>query len=268
MTGINTIIFDMDGTVLNTLDDLTDSVNHVLSLYQMPLRSREEYRLFFGNGIRYALTRAVPENTPDSLINEMISAFKTYYDRHCLDQTRPYDGVPELMSELKKNGYKMAIVSNKIDSAVKELNDRFFSEYVDVAIGEKAGIKRKPAPDTVLAALVILLDDDNVVPVLSILADKNARLVLKFMQSNDGATMTSNVIANRCGISTEDAVTALNNLFTIHLVNVQQVEAGEDNPINVYSCYGSYKMHMLVYPILELSRTLYDWHEFWMGFRC
>ena len=153
MTGINTIIFDMDGTVLNTLDDLTDSVNHVLSLYQMPLRSREEYRLFFGNGIRYALTRAVPENTPDSLINEMISAFKTYYDRHCLDQTRPYDGVPELMSELKKNGYKMAIVSNKIDSAVKELNDRFFSEYVDVAIGEKAGIKRKPAPDTVLAAL-------------------------------------------------------------------------------------------------------------------
>ena len=113
-----------------------------------------------------------------------------------------------------------------------------------------------------------LLDDDNVVPVLSILADKNARLVLKFMLSNDGATMTSNVIANRCGISTEDAVTALNNLFTIHLVDVRQVETGEDNPINVYICYGSYKMHMLVYPILELSRTLYDWHEFWMGFRC
>ena len=153
MTGINTIIFDMDGTVLNTLDDLTDSVNHVLSLYQMPLRSREEYRLFFGNGIRYALTRAVPENTPDSLINEMISAFKTYYDRHCLDQTRPYDGAPELMSELKKNGYKMAIVSNKIDSAVKELNERFFAEYVEVAIGERTAIQRKPAADMVFAAL-------------------------------------------------------------------------------------------------------------------
>ena len=96
---------------------------------------------------------AAPDGTPDSLFDKMIPVFREYYDKHCLDKTRPYDGIPELMKALKKKGYKMAIVSNKIDSAVKELNKRFFSEYVPVAIGEKPGIKRKPAADTVLAAL-------------------------------------------------------------------------------------------------------------------
>ena len=153
MNNITTIIFDMDGTVLNTLDDLTDAVNHVFSQFDLPARSSEDYRKFFGNGIGYAMKCAAPEGTPDSLFDEMIPVFREYYDKHCLDKTRPYDGILELMSTLKEKGYKMAIVSNKIDSAVKELNDRFFSEYVAVAIGEKPGIKRKPAADTVLAAL-------------------------------------------------------------------------------------------------------------------
>ena len=153
MNKITTIIFDMDGTVLNTLDDLTDAVNHVFSQFDLPARSPEDYRKFFGNGIGYAMKCAAPEGTPDSLFDEMIPVFREYYDKHCLDKTRPYDGILELMSTLKEKGYKMAIVSNKIDSAVKELNDRFFSEYVAVAIGEKPGIKRKPAADTVLAAL-------------------------------------------------------------------------------------------------------------------
>ena len=153
MNNITTIIFDMDGTVLNTLDDLTDAVNHVFSQFDLPARSPEDYRKFFGNGIGYAMKCAAPEGTPDSLFDEMIPVFREYYDKHCLDKTRPYDGILELMSTLKEKGYKMAIVSNKIDSAVKELNDRFFSEYVAVAIGEKPGIKRKPAADTVLAAL-------------------------------------------------------------------------------------------------------------------
>ncbi len=151
--GINTVIFDMDGTVLNTLDDLTDAVNHVFSQFDLPPRSQEEYRKFFGNGIGYAMKCAAPEGTPDSLFDKMIPVFREYYDKHCLDKTRPYDGILELMKALKDKGYKMAIVSNKIDSAVKELNERFFSEYVSVAIGEKPGIKRKPAADTVLAAL-------------------------------------------------------------------------------------------------------------------
>ena len=83
----------------------------------------------------------------------MLPLFKEHYNAHCLDRTRPYPGIMELMQRLKENGYKMAIVSNKIDSAVQELNKRFFAEYVEVAIGERPGIKRKPAPDTVEAAL-------------------------------------------------------------------------------------------------------------------
>ena len=143
----------MDGTVLNTLDDLTDAVNYVFSKFDLPPRRQEEYRKFFGNGIGFAMKCAAPEGTPDSLFDEMIPVFREYYDKHCLDKTRPYEGILELMKALKDKGYKMAIVSNKIDSAVKELNERFFSEYVTVAIGEKPGIKRKPAADTVLAAL-------------------------------------------------------------------------------------------------------------------
>ncbi len=153
MNPINTVIFDMDGTVLNTLEDLTDAVNHVFSKFDLPPRNIEEYRKFFGNGIGYAMKCAAPEGTSDELIDKMIPEFRKYYDMHCLDKTKPYDGILELMKTLKAKGYKIAIVSNKIDSAVKELNDRFFSEYVLVAIGEKATLKRKPAPDTVNAAL-------------------------------------------------------------------------------------------------------------------
>lgn len=153
MYKINTVIFDMDGTVLNTLDDLTVSVNYVLEQFGMPARSVSEYRQFFGNGIKYALQCAVPAGTESEVIDKMIPIFKDHYDKHCLDRTRPYEGIIDLMRMLKENGYKMAIVSNKIDSAVKELNNRFFSEYMDVAIGEKPGVRRKPAPDTVIAAL-------------------------------------------------------------------------------------------------------------------
>ncbi|MBQ6134391.1 MAG: HAD family hydrolase [Lachnospiraceae bacterium] len=153
MNNINTVIFDMDGTVLNTLDDLTNAVNHVFLQFDLPPRSHDDYRRFFGNGIRYSMKCAAPEGTPESLLDEMLPVFTEYYDKHCLDNTRPYEGILPLMKALKDKGYKMAIVSNKIDSAVKELNERFFCEYVTVAIGEKTGIKRKPAPDTVLAAL-------------------------------------------------------------------------------------------------------------------
>lgn len=143
----------MDGTVLDTLEDLTDSVNHVMKEFGMPEHTAHEYRQFFGNGIRYALQCAVPAGTSDNTIDKMIPLFKEHYNEHCLDRTKPYDGIIELMRKLKDNGYKMAIVSNKIDSAVKELNERFFSDYVDAAVGESSGIRRKPAPDTVFSAL-------------------------------------------------------------------------------------------------------------------
>ena len=150
---ITTIVWDMDGTVLNTLIDLRDSVNYVLRKYNMPEHTIEEYRRYFGSGIRYALECAVVDGTPSETLDEMLPIFKEHYDVHCLDNTCPYDGILDAMKKLKEKGYKMAIVSNKIDSAVKELNEKFFKEYVNVAIGETPGTKRKPAPDMVEQAL-------------------------------------------------------------------------------------------------------------------
>ena len=153
MSKINTVVFDMDGTVLNTIDDLATSVNYAMEKFGFPQRTVEDYRRAVGNGIRRAIELTVPEGTSQEVIDEMVPVFKEHYDEHCLDKTRPYDGIIELMKELKKRGYKMAIVSNKIDSAVKELNQRFFSEAIEVAIGEKPGVNRKPAPDMVWEAL-------------------------------------------------------------------------------------------------------------------
>ncbi len=153
MQEITTIVFDMDGTVLNTLEDLTVSMNYVLDRFNMPGHRLEEYRLFFGNGVKEALRLSLPEGASADIIDEMMVVFKEHYDAHCLDRTRPYDGIVDVMRQLKEKGYRLAIVSNKIDSAVKELNDRFFTDYVDTALGEKAGINRKPAPDMVYAAL-------------------------------------------------------------------------------------------------------------------
>ena len=150
---ITTIVFDMDGTVLNTLEDLTVSMNYVLDRFNMPGHRLEEYRLFFGNGVKEALRLSLPEGASAYIIDEMMVVFKEHYDAHCLDRTRPYDGIVDVMRQLKEKGYRLAIVSNKIDSAVKELNDRFFADYVDTALGEKTGINRKPAPDMVDAAL-------------------------------------------------------------------------------------------------------------------
>ena len=150
---INTVIFDMDGTVLDTLSDLAGAINHELSRYHMPQRTENEVRSFVGNGIRVALKLAATEGTTDEMLDDMVADFRTYYDAHCLDNTKPYAGITELMKSLSEKGCKLGIVSNKIDSAVKELSDRFFKEYVTVAIGEKPGINRKPAPDTVTHAM-------------------------------------------------------------------------------------------------------------------
>lgn len=154
-TRINTVIFDMDGTVLYTLDDLKTATNVILRQYGYPERSLDEVRQFVGNGIRKTIERAVPADVAENqeLIDLMFTDFQKYYDVHCLDETRPYDGILELMDTLKAKGYKMAIVSNKVDTAVKELNQHFFGDRVPVAIGEKPGVKKKPSPDTVFAAL-------------------------------------------------------------------------------------------------------------------
>ena len=150
---ITTVVFDMDGTVLNTLEDLAGSMNYSLKAVGLPERTVDEFRRFVGNGAREALRKALPEGVPTDILDEMFPIFKEHYDEHCLDKTGPYEGILDLMKELKKRGYRMAIVSNKIDSAVKELNKRFFVDLIDVAIGEQPGVNRKPAPDMVETAL-------------------------------------------------------------------------------------------------------------------
>ena len=150
---INTFIFDMDGTTLDTLCDLTVSINFVLNKFDMPKRDVSEIRKFVGNGIREAFRLAVLDGTPASVLDEMLPIFKEHYDIHCLDNTRPYEGITDVLCSLREKGLKTAIVSNKIDSAVQELYEKFFSESVDIAIGEQEGINRKPAPDMVNLAL-------------------------------------------------------------------------------------------------------------------
>lgn len=150
---IDTIIWDLDGTLLDTLQDLTDSVNFALKENSLPLRNATEIRRFLGNGIRNLLQQSVPENTPDDTFEQTFETFRNYYKFHCQEKTCPYDGIIAVLSLLKERNYKMAIVSNKVDDAVKELNKKFFNQYISVAIGEKDGLKRKPAPDMVFKAI-------------------------------------------------------------------------------------------------------------------
>ena len=153
---IEAVIFDLDGTLLNTLYDLTDAVNWALEKYGQPKRSLEEVRAFVGNGLRNLMTQAVPDGEENPVFESLFEFFREYYKSHCNVKTMPYDGILDLMKELKGRGVKMAIVSNKIDAGVKELNAIHFAEYVDVAIGEREGIGRKPEPDSVNEALRLL----------------------------------------------------------------------------------------------------------------
>lgn len=140
----------MDGTVLDTLQDLTDAVNHTLSEYGCPLISADTCAANLGNGARRLLTLSAPEGSD---IDLMLQNYLPYYNSHCLIKTGPYAGIPELMKELGKMGVRCAIISNKPDAATAELGERFFKGIVDYCVGEKPGINRKPAPDTVLSAM-------------------------------------------------------------------------------------------------------------------
>lgn len=146
-------VFDLDGTVLDTLADLAESTNFALSRYGLPGRSVDEVRRFVGNGIRLLIERAVPEGTAPSVIDGVFGEFRAHYAVHCCDNTRAYDGVRELLCDLRANGLKTAVVSNKADFAVKELCKRYFDGLFDIAVGEREGIRRKPAPDSVLEVM-------------------------------------------------------------------------------------------------------------------
>lgn len=149
-----TYIFDLDGTLLDTLQDLAASVNYALRQHHMPEHSIDDIRCFVGNGVRMLMTRAVPDGEDNPQFEAVFATFRQYYMQHSLDTTRPYEGIPELIHELKARGCQMAVVSNKMMAATQELVRHFFPE-IPVAIGEHEaeGIKKKPAPDTVYAAL-------------------------------------------------------------------------------------------------------------------
>ena len=158
------VIFDLDGTLLNTLEDLTDAVNHVMRQFNYPEHTIEEIRSFVGNGIKLLIERSLPDGKDNPEFDKIFSEFKLYYTSHCQIKTRPYDGIMELIAALKEQGYKLAIVSNKNQSAVTELNNIYFSDYISTAIGEKEGVRKKPAPDTVIKALseLCISSDDAV----------------------------------------------------------------------------------------------------------
>ncbi len=143
------VIFDLDGTLLDTLEDLTDSTNNCMRKFGFPEHTKEEVRGFVGNGIRKLIERSLPVDTAETVIEECFREFKIQYQSHCAIKTRPYDGIPELLQTMKAAGIHTAVVSNKADAPAKELCRRYFPGLLDAVVGEREGIRRKPAPDTV-----------------------------------------------------------------------------------------------------------------------
>lgn len=153
MKQYDTYIFDLDGTLLNTLADLANSCNYALTLMGMPERSIDEVRMFVGNGVAKLMERAVPADTSNEEIARALRIFKEHYMVHGLDTTRPYEGIMDLLQRLHDDGKRVAVVSNKFYDATVELCRHFFGDLVEVAIGERSDILKKPAPDTVVEAL-------------------------------------------------------------------------------------------------------------------
>lgn len=162
----DTFIFDLDGTLLDTLQDLASSVNFALRTHGMPEHSIDDVRRFVGNGVRLLMERAVPDGAANPDFEATFATFREHYMHHSLDTTRPYPGIPETLAELKARGCRLAVVSNKMMAATQELVRHFFPDTIEVAIGEHEaeGIRKKPAPDTVFAALKELnVGKENVV---------------------------------------------------------------------------------------------------------
>ena len=156
MRKFDTILFDLDGTLLNTLPDLRNALNHALAQGGYPTRTTEEVRAFVGSGLYNLVKRAMPEGTDEDTCRQVLAVLKAYYAQHLMDETVPYEGVPQLVQQLKADGYKIGIVSNKVDNALCALSKHFFGELVDFSLGEREDIPRKPAPDMIQLALKTL----------------------------------------------------------------------------------------------------------------
>ena len=150
---INSCIFDLDGTLLNTLADLRESTNYALKKFDFPVRSTEEIRNFVGNGLRMLIRRAVPNFADEETVDRVLAEMKAHYREHYHDGTVPYDGILPFLRKMKNCGFRMAIVSNKADPMVQLLRTLYFDDLISVAVGELEGVARKPAPDLVKIAM-------------------------------------------------------------------------------------------------------------------
>lgn len=150
---IKAILLDLDGTILDTLEDLTDSVNHALSSLGFPTHTVSEIRAIVGHGVKNLISRSLPANATEAEFESCLAAFKAHYEVNKTNKTAPYDGIMSVLAELKAAGYKLAIVSNKHDDAVQGLHEMFFSEHTDFAIGNTDSLPKKPEPDMVYHAL-------------------------------------------------------------------------------------------------------------------
>ncbi len=148
-----TVLFDLDGTLLDTLEDLANAVNHILERHRCPLRTLEEVRAFVGNGLGMLMRRALPAQYSQTVSDLLAEELRTYYTAHSRIQTTPYSGIRAVLEALHADGVKVAVVSNKADEAVGELCESYFPGLVDAAVGETAGRRPKPAPDEVELAL-------------------------------------------------------------------------------------------------------------------
>lgn len=149
------VIFDLDGTLLNTLEDLADSTNFALEYYKFPRRTVDEIRQFVGNGVKKLIERAIPDGLNNPYFENCLALFKKHYKENMFNKTACYEGISQMLDKLKTNGIKTAVVSNKFDDAVKGLCDKYFDGLIDFCAGEneQLGIRKKPAPDTVLRVL-------------------------------------------------------------------------------------------------------------------
>lgn len=158
---IDTLIFDLDGTLLNTLDDLADSVNYALSSLGYPVRTVDEVRMMVGNSVVYLINKALPEGTAQAEVQRCISVFEQHYNGNMFNKTAPYRDVLQMLDEVKSLGYKTAVVSNKPDLFTKKLVQEHFGEYISLAIGRNDDMPRKPAPDMVQYAMDRLSSDQS-----------------------------------------------------------------------------------------------------------
>lgn len=140
-------IFDMDGTILNTIDDIAGAINYVLDIHGYPRRTVDEVKSFVGNGLKRALELSLPDGVAGDVLNQLFTELVAYYNEHSNITTRPYEGIVEVIHKLREQGKIVAVVSNKRVEAVRDLCDIYFAGCFDMALGDQDGIARKPAPD-------------------------------------------------------------------------------------------------------------------------